>query len=157
MVLLGELVWENNEDEDGFHEKDVNICLLLVQITMCLGMAWEGEDKERASKDQARVKGKRQLRRRWTMTVVNKRVLALSLGSNQVMGSHIMRGIKSLLDFMEEVTWCYKVWTHMVRNGWSHILKVNLLKKFTQSWLHLILKEYVNNGIKYYWNLKRLI
>jgi hypothetical protein len=39
MVLPGELACEINEDKDEFLEKDSNICLLLVQIIIWLGMA----------------------------------------------------------------------------------------------------------------------
>ena len=64
-----------------------------------------GEDsKERASKDQARVKGKQWPGCRRTKAMVKKRVLALSFGTNQAMKSHIVRRIKSFLEFMEEVT-----------------------------------------------------
>jgi hypothetical protein len=38
------------------------------------------------------------------MTVVKKRVLVLNLDTNQAMGSHIVRRIKSFLDFKKEVT-----------------------------------------------------
>jgi len=39
MVSLVELAWKINEDGDGFLEKGFNVCLLFIQITMCLGMA----------------------------------------------------------------------------------------------------------------------
>jgi hypothetical protein len=39
MVLPEELACEINEDKDEFLEKDSNICLLLVQIIIWLGMA----------------------------------------------------------------------------------------------------------------------
>ena len=72
-------------------------------IIVWLGLACEGEDsKERASKDQARVNDKRQLGHQWTMTMVKKRVLALSLGTNQPMRSHIVRRIKSFLDYLKK-------------------------------------------------------
>jgi hypothetical protein len=52
-----------------------------------------GEDsKERASKDQARVKGKQWLGCQRTKAMAKKRVLALSFGTHQAMKSHIVRG-----------------------------------------------------------------
>ena len=62
-----------------------------------------GEDsKERASKDQARVKGKQWPGCRRTKAMVKKRVLALSFGTNQAMKSHIVRRIKSFLDYRKK-------------------------------------------------------
>ena len=46
------------------------------------------DSKKRASKDQARVKGKQWLGCRRTKAMVKKRVLALSFGTNQTMKSH---------------------------------------------------------------------
>ena len=81
---------------------------------------------------------------RWTTTMVKERVFAPSLNTNQAMGSHIVRRIKSFLEFMEEVTWCHKVNSY----GWKwfkSLHKVDLLMWWsTQSWLHLLVKKYVN-------------
>jgi hypothetical protein len=101
----------------------INFMKKISIYALCLGIAWKGEDsKKRALKDQARVKGKQWLGHRWTMTMVNKRMLALKWevalwgGSN-----HSWIWWKKWLDTIN--------WTHMVGNGLSHMLKVVLLKE----------------------------
>ena len=37
--LLREII---NNDEDGFHYMDFNVCLMLIQIIVWPGMAWKG-------------------------------------------------------------------------------------------------------------------
>ena len=116
-----------------FHEKDFNICLLLVQITLWLGMAWEDEDsKEKALRDPARAKGKLWFGHRWTNASVKKRVPAFRLGTNQAIENHIVWRIKSYLDFYgrsDLEIWLEFGFIEMVP---SHMFKMVLLKWMRQ-------------------------
>ena len=145
---LKSFLWNQGRSR-WIHEIDLNVYLPLVQIIVWLGLAWEGEDsKERASKDQARVNDKRLLRCWWTTIVVKKRymhwVLALiklwevTLWGESNHSSKIYT--KKWLDVIK--------WTHMVGNGLSHMLKVDLVKKNETKAVATLVKTYCEkNGI----------
>ena len=76
--------------------------MLNVDSNHCL--TWDGLKgwKIAALKDQTRVNGEQRLGHRRTKALVNKSILALSLVTNQAIKSHIVRRIKSLLDYMKK-------------------------------------------------------
>jgi hypothetical protein len=127
------------------------MCLLLVQITLWLGMAWEDEDsKERALRDPARVKGKLWFGHRWTNALVKKRVIAFSLGTNQAIGSHIVWRIKSSLDFMEKVAWRYDLNLDLLK--WFQVTCSRWL--FSNGWDNWLSPSSVEDCKK--WHLERI-
>lgn len=115
LAYLESLLMEINVDEDCFHYMEFHVCLMLIQIMVWCGMAFERKyNKKKASKNQAKVKGKRWLSRQRAMVVVKKKVLSFILITNQAKRSYIVRRIKSLLDHLKKVIWCHWIYSYML-------------------------------------------
>ena len=82
--------------EDGFHYMEFSyLWLMMIQFMRWFGIVCECEDsKEKASKYQAKVKGKWWLRRQKTMSLVNKKVHAFNIVKDEAKRIYIVRRIK---------------------------------------------------------------
>lgn len=141
LVSLWELAMEINEDENGFYCWLKSSCVL-----GCL-------ERTKASKDQARVKGKRWLGCWWTTFVEIICTCIEYYHTNQPMGRHIVMRIKSFLDYMKKWLDVIKR-THMVENGLSHMLKVVLIKKNEIKIVASLVKKWhmKSHASSKYWN-----
>ena len=88
--------------------------------TRCDLMAWDGEDSRKSFEVLSKDEGQAIAWWLKNLARVKKEVLAFSWGTNQAMMIMSMWRIKSILDKVLEVTWCFCSYSYLMNGIKSH-------------------------------------